>query len=50
MILERGLTMDAKLLKLMTKRASTALRGRRERGQVRSAQGPGTYALWEIER
>jgi hypothetical protein len=48
MILERGLAMDDKLLRLMTKRVSTALRDQREKGRVTSEQGPGTYALWSI--
>jgi hypothetical protein len=50
MILERGLAMDDKLLRLMTKRVSTALRDQREKGRVSSARGPGTYALWTIDR
>jgi hypothetical protein len=48
LVLERGLALDDKLLRMMTKRVSTALRDRREAGQVRSSQGPGTYALWAL--
>jgi len=50
MILERGLAMDDKLLRLMTKRVSTALRERRDRGQAASVQGPGPYSLWAISK
>ncbi len=48
MILERGLATDDKLLRVMTKRVSTALRDQREKGRVTSEQGPGTYALWRL--
>ncbi len=32
----------------MTKRVGVALRGQRDKGLVRSEQGPGQYVLWEI--
>lgn len=35
---------------LMSKRVGVALRGQRDRGTVRSDQGPGQYMLWEIAR
>ena|SRR5947207_14822342 len=41
---------DQRLLRLMTKRVGVALRGQRENGVVRSAQGPGQYTLWEVAR
>lgn len=50
MILERGLAMDAKLLRVMTKRVGAALREQRERGRVQSDEGPGTYQLWNVSR
>jgi hypothetical protein len=50
MVLERGLAMDDRLLRTMTKRVSTALRDQREKGRVTSEQGPGTYALWSVDR
>lgn len=51
MLLERAMDAeDVKMLRVMTKRVSTALRSQREAGRVRSQQGPGTYALWEVER
>ena len=48
---ERALdTGSLKLVRLMTKRCGVALRGQRDRGLVRSAQGPGQYHTWEIVR
>ncbi len=41
---------DQKLLRLMTKRVGVALRGQRDKGGVRSEQGPGQYVLWEMAR
>jgi hypothetical protein len=41
---------DKRLLRLTTKRMAVALRGQRDKGVVRSEQGPGQYVLWEIER
>lgn len=41
LILERGMAMDMKLLRLMTKRVSCALRDKREKGIVRSIEGIG---------
>ena len=41
---------DVRLLKLMTKRVGVALRGQRDNGAVRAAQGPGQFVLWEILR
>jgi hypothetical protein len=43
-------TDDMKLLALMTKRVGVALRVQRNNGVVRSANGPGQYMLWEVER
>ena len=39
---------DRRLLRLMTKRVGVALRGQRDKGAVRSEQGPGQYQLWGI--
>ncbi len=41
---------DLRLLKLMTKRVGVALRGQRDNGAVRAAQGPGQMVLWEVAR
>ncbi len=41
---------DVRLLKLMTKRVGVALRGQRDNGAVRAAQGPGQMVLWEVAR
>lgn len=41
---------DVRLLKLMTKRVGVALRGQRDNGAVRAAQGPGMMVLWEVAR
>lgn len=41
---------DIRLLKLMTKRVGVALRGQRDNGAVRAAQGPGQMVLWEVTR
>ena len=43
-------TQDQKLLALMVKRVGVALRLQRNNGIVRSANGPGQFMLWEIER
>jgi hypothetical protein len=37
-------------LALMVKRVGVALRLQRNNGIVRSANGPGQFMLWEIER
>ena len=51
MLLERAMGADdVKLLRIMTKRVAAALREQRERGAVRSEQGPGQYQLWEVAR
>lgn len=50
MVLERGLAMDDKLLKLMTKRVGCALRDKREKGVARVVDGGGMYQLWELMR
>jgi hypothetical protein len=51
MLLERAMGADdVKLLRIMTRRVATALRDQRERGTVRSEQGPGQYQLWELAR
>lgn len=39
---------DRKLLALMSKRIGMALRLQRDKGLVRSDQGPGQFQLWEI--
>mgnify|MGYP007046919251 CR=1 FL=1 len=41
---------DQRLLRLMTKRVGVALRGQRDKGGVKSEQGPGQYVLWEMAR
>ena len=41
---------DKRLLRLMTKRVGVALRLQREKGVVRSEEGPGQFGLWEIAR
>ena len=49
LLVERALDKnDQRLLRLMTKRVSVALRGQRNNGTVRSDQGPGQYQLWKI--
>ena len=40
----------AAALRIMTKRVGVALTGQRDKGAVRSDQGPGQYMLWEIAR
>jgi len=51
LLVERALDKnDQRLLRLMSKRVGVALRGQRDRGGVRSEQGPGQYQLWEIAR
>lgn len=51
MLLERAMDADdQKMLRIMTKRVSTALRDQRDRGRVTSEDGPGTYQLWEVVR
>jgi hypothetical protein len=51
MLVNRALnTEDQKLLALMVKRVGVALRIQRNNGIVRSANGPGQYMLWEVER
>lgn len=48
---ERALDLeDLRFLRLMTKRCGVALRLQRDKGAVRSAQGPGQYMIWEIAR
>lgn len=41
---------DQKLLRLMSRRVGVALRGQRDKGRVRSEQGPGQYQLWEMAK
>lgn len=49
LLTERALNReDQKLLRLMTKRVGVALRLQREKGVVRSDQGPGQYMLWGV--
>jgi len=43
--LDRG---DRRLLRLMTKRVGVALRLQRDKGVVRSEEGPGQFGLWEV--
>jgi hypothetical protein len=42
-------TDDLHMLRLMTKRCGVALRGQRDKGVVRSEQGPGQYMMWGIK-
>lgn len=39
---------DKGLLRLMSKRVAVSLRDYRDRGVVRSLEGPGMYNLWEV--
>lgn len=49
MLLERAMdTEDQRMLRVMTKRVSTALRDQRDRGRVSSLEGPGTFHLWVV--
>lgn len=41
---------DRRLLRLMTKRVGVALGGQRDKGAVKSDQGPGQYRLWTLIR
>lgn len=41
---------DKPLLRVLTKRVGACLRGHREKGLVRSMDGPGRSVLWEIVR
>ncbi|WP_164118882.1 hypothetical protein [Sphingorhabdus sp. Alg239-R122] len=50
LILERGMAMDNKLLRLMTKRVGVALRDKRDKGLAVSTAGPGNYMEWVIKR
>lgn len=51
LLVERALDKsDQRLLRLMTKRVGVALRLQRDKGAVRSEQGPGQYMLWGILR
>lgn len=51
LLTERALNReDQRLLRLMTKRVGVALRLQKEKGVVRSEQGPGQYMLWELSR
>ena len=51
LLVERALDKnDQRLLRLMTKRVAVALRGQKDKGVVKSEQGPGQYMLWNIER
>lgn len=51
LLVERALNRDDhRLLRMMTKRVGVSLRGARDKGVVRSAQGPGQYMVWEIAR
>lgn len=43
-------TEDQKMLRVMTKPVSVALRDQRDRGRVVSIEGPGTYLLWKVNR
>lgn len=50
LILERGMAMDNKLLRLMTKRVGVALRDKRDKGLAVSSETAGFHLLWEIKR
>ena len=49
LIIERALDKDdPKLIRLMTKRVGVALRGQRDKGAVKSNEGPGQFVLWRL--
>jgi hypothetical protein len=51
LLTERALNRDdQRLLRLMRSRVATALRLQRDKGVVRSIEGPGQYLIWEINR
>ena len=50
MILERGLAMDTKMLKLMSKRVGSSLRDMRDKGRVASDGAGGMYQTWDLVR
>ena len=51
MLAERAMDVgDMKLMRLMRSRCAVALRGQRDKGVVRSIDGPGQYNLWELVR
>ena len=51
MLAERAMDAgDMKLMRLMRSRCAVALRGQRDKGVVRSIDGPGQYNLWELAR
>jgi hypothetical protein len=51
MLADRAMdTSDMKLMRLMRSRCAVALRLQRDKGVVRSIEGPGQYNLWELVR
>jgi hypothetical protein len=51
LLTERALNRDdQRLLRVMRSRVACALRLQRDKGVVKSAQGPGQYIIWEIAR
>lgn len=51
LLTERALNRDdQRLLRVMRSRVATALRLQRDKGTVRSIEGPGQYLVWEINR
>jgi hypothetical protein len=51
LLTERALNRDdRRLLRVMRGRVATALRLQRDKGVVRSIEGPGQYLVWEINR
>lgn len=50
LVLERGMAMDDRLLRTMTKRVAGALTDKRDKGRAVSDDGPGTYQLWTVGR
>lgn len=51
MLADRAMdTDDVKLMRLMRSRCAVALRGQRDKGTVKSVEGPGQYQLWQIVR
>jgi hypothetical protein len=51
LLTERALNRDdQRLLRVMRSRVATALRLQRDKGVVRSTEGPGQYLVWEIAR
>lgn len=51
LLAERGMDVgDINLFRLMRQRVACALRGQRDKGVIRSVEGPGQYMNWELAR